>query len=343
MTPTALPRPFALDSADGAVYFAANRRGRRFRNPWDAPPLPGARELLRWQRERVRRGGSKTTRRPVLPAARDPLGAWTASPGDTRVQWLGHASFLLETAGARILIDPVFGRAGGLVKRVVPAPLAPAQLQNLDAVLVTHGHHDHMDGQSLRALARRLGDRTVFCVPLGARRMLPRACRRVVEFDWWQEAPLGGARLAFVPAQHWHRRGVGDHNRALWGGWVIRGSETIYHSGDTGWFEGFSSIGRMLGPIDLAILPVGAYEPTWFMHSQHMNPAESVAAWRALGARHFLAMHWGTFDLTDEALDDGPRELSRLIAAQALPEERFHVLPHGGTLGLGQGRAVASG
>ena len=155
------------------------------------------------------------------------------------------------------------------------------------------------------------------------------------ELDWWQSVDLGSIKVTFVPAQHWSRRGIFDANDTLWGGFVVEGgSACIYHSGDTAYFAGFSEIGRRFPLIDAALLPIGAYEPAWFMEKQHMNPEQAVQAYLDLGARTFFAMHWGTFKLTYEALDEPPRRLDAEWKKRQLPETAKRVLAIGETAGI---------
>ena len=329
-----IPMPDGLPD-NQRIYFAAHHRRGGFFNPWRDVPLVGPRELLRWQLSRSPFAAEKRTR-PTLSVVSDPLGRLAALPEQARVMWLGHASVLVQIDGISVLIDPVFGRAGGLMRREVRAPLKPAQLPGIDAVLLTHGHMDHLDLASLRALGRRFGEAITFITPLGLSRTLPAVCRKRVELDWWQQTTVGGVTLALVPAQHWHRRGLTDTNRALWGGAIISGSQTVYHSGDTGYFGGFSAIGAVFD-IDLAILPMGAYEPRWFMAGQHMSPEDSVQAMLDLNARYAMAMHWGTFDLTDEPLNHGVATLlPGILADRGLDPARFAVVEHGEPLGLAE-------
>jgi L-ascorbate metabolism protein UlaG (beta-lactamase superfamily) len=217
---------------------------------------------------------------------------------------------------------------------VTPPALGPAQLTDVAAVLLTHGHHDHFDPRAVGAIAEVNQGRTLFVVPRGMGRMLPRACRRVVELGWWQYVRVAGVRLHFVPAQHWHQRGPFDLNRALWGGFVLEGRHRVYHSGDTSHFGGFAAIGDVFGAIDAACLPLGAYEPRWFMASQHMNPDESLTALRELRASHFVGMHWAAYDLSDEPLAAGAERALALAPQLGLGAERMHVIVPGGSVAL---------
>ncbi len=327
------PVPEAV-SAAAPAFFDEHFSDGRFFNPWGRLPRVGPRDLWQWQvSKNPYREAKKTPPRSELQS--HPVEAFGSWDPRGRLMWLGHASLLVEVDGVRVLVDPVFGRASPVVPRKVPAPVLPADLPTVHAVAVTHGHYDHLDRASRRSLARRFGEDLVFVVPLGLARSLPAACRRVVELDWWQHIRVGGVGIHLVPAQHWHRRSPLDINRSLWGGVVVTGSRSVYHSGDTGYSEAFGVIGRVFGGLDAAVLPLGAYEPRWFMGEQHMNPAESIQGLLDLGARHFVGMHWGTFDLTDEPLDHGARILlPELVSERGLDPDRVHLLPHGGSLGL---------
>jgi L-ascorbate metabolism protein UlaG (beta-lactamase superfamily) len=332
-TPLATPIPESVRE-QFASFCNSPRDGDRFKNPWPHPALPGGREVLRWKLE------PNTARPPgyrVGPIATPGTGLAdfeTLSGAATRLFWIGHASFLLELDGVRVVVDPIFGRAAVVTPRVTPAAARAEQLGEVAVVLVTHGHHDHLDPPSLAALARANRGRTLFIAPAGMSAALPRECQPVVELSWWQHVEVGPLRIHFVPAQHWHQRGPFDRNRRLWGGYVVEGTHRVYHSGDTGYFGGFGAIGAVYGGIDAACLPLGAYEPTWFMGVQHMNPAESLAAYQDLQATHFVGMHWGAFDLSNEPLDAGPRWLAQTLAERGLPDQRFHVLAPGGSLAL---------
>ncbi len=244
----------------------------------------------------------------VLKVAPDPNAG-------ARLTWLGHASWLVQIGADSILIDPVIGDSlVGFTRRNGRVPIAAKSLPPIAAQLVTHNHYDHMDMPSLRAVGAPV------VVGLASGRLfggrLP-----TTELGWWDSAEIGGVRVTFVPSQHWSRRTLTDANRALWGGFVIEGGGlSIYHSGDTAYFEGFLDIGRHFPRLDVALLPIGAYDPHWFMSKQHMNPEEALRAFQDLGARRMVAMHWGTFKLTDEPLDEPPALLLRQASDSGLTD-----------------------
>lgn len=255
------------------------------------------------------------------------------SGAGARLTWVGHASWLVQLDGVSLLIDPVFSESiGPGTHRRVPAALDAEHVPRIDAQLVTHNHRDHLDVRSLTAVAAPV------IAGLGLGEFFARRGLACTELDWWGESQVGPVTVRFVPAQHWSQRGIGDTNQTLWGGFVVQGSSAcIYHSGDTAYFDGFSEIGRRSGAIDAALLPIGAYDPPWFMSKQHLNPEEAVQAFEDLSARSFVAMHWGTFQLTDEALDEPPARLASEWARRGLDRAHCHVLPVGGSLEVRSG------
>jgi L-ascorbate metabolism protein UlaG (beta-lactamase superfamily) len=242
-----------------------------------------------------------------------------------RITWIGHASWLVQLDGVSLLIDPVFSeRISGLIRRNAPPALRPEELPRIDATLLTHNHYDHYDSFSVRAAGARA------IVGNGMRVDVPST-----ELSWWDADFVGGVRVSYVPSQHWSRRGLFDTNRTLWGGFVVEGRlARIYHAGDTAYFAGFAEIGARFPGIDAALLPIGAYDPPWFMEKQHMNPEQAVQAFIDLGAKKLVAMHWGTFKLTDEPLDEPPRRLRQEWARRALPAEALRIPAIGETIEL---------
>jgi L-ascorbate metabolism protein UlaG (beta-lactamase superfamily) len=290
--------------------------------------------ILRWK------SGLHAEKRPHTPATGVPVpavqndGSRLRKAAHDALTWIGHATFLVQLGGSSALIDPVMSpKIAGLIARNVAPGLAWQALPRIDLVLVTHNHRDHMDAPTLA----RLGPDPVYVVPRGLGEWFRRAgLPRVLEMGWWQEEEVAGIKVSFVPAEHWSRRGLFDVNRSWWGGYVLeRGGLRVYHSGDTAWFEGFGLISERCGPIDAAMLPIGAYAPRWFMRRQHMDPADAVHAFRALGARRFVAMHWGTFKLTDEDLREPPQLLREVWQRENMPAGPLAVPAIGETLLLG--------
>jgi len=276
---------------------------------------------------------------PVPAVAPDlALLAMPPPPGaPARVTWLGHAGFLVQLEGISLLIDPALRPEGTVgVRRNVPVPLTVGQLPPIRAVLVSHGHYDHLDLGTLRAVhAPIIGG-------LGMERYFRDRGLPCTELGWWSSAKVGDVTVTFVPAQHWSRRGLLDENALLWGGFVIQGQgATLYHAGDTAAFEGFAQIGARFPSIDAALLPIGAYDPAWFMAKQHLDPEQALQAFQTLGARTFVAMHWGMFKLTDEPLDEPPRRLEAERVRMGLPLERVRVPAVGETFEVSHGGAAA--
>jgi L-ascorbate metabolism protein UlaG (beta-lactamase superfamily) len=257
------------------------------------------------------------------------------APGEAaRITWLGHAGFLLQLDGLSLLVDPaLMERMGplGIMGRNVPPGLAPGELPRIDAVLVTHNHYDHMDLPTLEAVGAPV------IAGLGNEIPLRKAGFLVAPVRWWQTVRLGGVTVTFVPAQHFSQRSAGDRDRTLWGGFVVRGSTaTIYHAGDTGYFSGFKEIGRRFPGIDAALLPIGAYDPRWFMKPVHVDPEEALQAFLDLDARTFVAMHWGTFKQADEPLDEPPVRLEAERVRRGIDPARVRVPAVGETLEVGR-------
>jgi L-ascorbate metabolism protein UlaG (beta-lactamase superfamily) len=283
--------------------------------------------------------GLHEEKRPPTPGTGVPVPVSANDGRDLRkasrdaLTWIGHATFLIQLGGKSALIDPVMSPSiAGLIPRNVAPGLAWEAMPKIDLVLVTHNHRDHMDIPTLK----RLGPDPVYAVPRGLGRWFERAgLRRVMEMAWWQQEELAGLKVTFVPAEHWSRRWLTDTNATWWGGFVVeRGGLRVYHSGDTAWFDGFAQIGARCGAIDAAMLPIGAYAPRWFMRQQHMDPDDAVRAFAALGAKRFVAMHWGTFKLTDEDLREPPQLLREIWKRENRSGEPLKIPAIGETIWL---------
>jgi L-ascorbate metabolism protein UlaG (beta-lactamase superfamily) len=261
------------------------------------------------------------------------------------ITFIGHATFLIQTAAGNILTDPMYSdRAGPLSvfgpRRVRKPAVLFDDLPPISTVLLSHNHYDHCDLRTLRMLVDRFDPIVITPLRNGA---LVRAAgiRRVEELDWWQEAKAVAWPIVLTPAQHFSARSPLDRNRALWGGFMLtaRGAR-IFFAGDTAYAPLFREVRQRLGPIDLALLPIGAYEPRWFMQAVHMNPAEAVQAHLDLEATESVGMHFGTFQLTTEGIDEPPRALEDACRAKHIPPSRFRVLHFGESMRLD---AVPSG
>lgn len=310
--------------------------GRHFINRFPTPSH-GLREFLRWQRESRGRFPGHVDFPLNKP---DPV-TLAASADQPRLTWIGHATWLIQYRGWNLLTDPVFSeRCSPLSfagpRRCVPPALTVAELPPIDAVLVSHNHYDHLDRRAVADLNRRFGDKLCWFAPTGVGTWLRRrGIGQVVELSWWQHHRHRQVDAFCLPAQHFSGRGARDRNKTLWCGWRLNWPEfSLFFAGDTGYAPLFEEIGDVMGPVDVALLPIGAYEPRWFMSPVHINPHEAVRIHRDLGARRSLAMHWGTFVLTDEALDEPPRALARARRDHGVEDHAFQVPGHGDTVTL---------
>jgi len=298
--------------SESTTFAPAPFDGRRFGN-LSGRSQHGLGAALRW---------SLTRRRPVWPkqvendAAPKPLDR--VVDGQLRVTLIGHATVLLQLAGLNILTDPMWSRLAGPtswlgIARVRPPAIAFEDLPKIDVVLLSHNHYDHLDRPTLAMLAAR--DNPLVVTGLKVGRSVP--SDRIVELDWWQSHSLGEHTVAtYVPAEHFSARGPFDRNESLWGGFVLETlAGTIYFAGDTGDGPHFALIQQRFGPMLLSFLPIGAYEPRWFMAPVHMDPTEAVTASQTLGSKVNLPIHFGVFPLADDGFDQPLRELATMPGA----------------------------
>lgn len=317
LTQRLLPNINAGDRGPTSDHFD----GRRFYNP--SPIRHSACDLLRWWRERDSQPWQRVEHFEPPPAPPQRL------EHGLRITWINHATLLIQTAGLNILTDPIFSeRASPLSwagpRRYHPPGVAFDALPAIDIVAVSHAHYDHLDRISIKRLIARFDP--LFVVPLGLDAPIKRfGGRRVVSRDWWQGLDLNErVRVTPTPARHWSRRGLFDRNRSLWAGfWFDTPAGAVYFAGDTGMGSHFQAIRQKLGAPRIALLPIGAYEPRWFMAPQHMNPADAVEAHQLLGADQSIGIHFATFKLTDEGQHAPAAALARARSEAGLAAERF--------------------
>ncbi len=250
--------------------------------------------------------------------------------------WIGHATMLVQLDGVNVLTDPHFSERASPAtfagpRRLNPPGVAFEALPAIDVVVISHDHYDHLDRPTVERLAAT--HKPLFLVPLGLKAWFADlGIERVVELDWWESRRVGAVTLTLTPVQHWCARTPLDRDRRLWGGWALAGRERrVFFAGDTGYYEGFREVGARLGPFDLALVSISTYEPPGVMGMTHTTPEESLRLAADVGARTFVAMHWGTFDMSEEPLDEPPRRLRAAARAMSLPDERVWVLAHGET------------
>lgn len=254
--------------------------------------------------------------------------------------WMGHSSMFLQMDGQNILLDPIFSeRASPLSfagpRRLSALPFQIEELPSVDVIVVSHSHYDHLDLPTLKKVAEQ-NPAARFFVPLGLKSLLEGEGIKIVEeFDWWENQQINNLTITFVPVQHWSARGLFDRNQTLWGGWHLEiKSFRFLYAGDTGYSKDFLDIKERLGPVDFAAIPIGAYEPRWFMKRQHVNPHEAILIHKDLAAKNSIGVHWGTFKMADEDMWTPVKDLEIAKEELKISENEFRVLKHGETIEL---------
>ena len=269
-------------------------------------------DLIRWQRNQ---------KKPILSSI-DLSDEWKLvdfEKSNNFMIWIGHSTFLIKKNNLVILTDPVFSERASPFKRLGPKRLIPPaillnELPKIDVVTISHNHYDHLDIRSLKKLSK-LNPNLIFLIPKGDIDIFNKKnIDNVKEFVWWEEISIDDFIFTFTPVQHWSARGLFDRNESLWGGWFIKSTDySLYHAGDTGYSNDFIETQKRLGSPKYAFLPIGAYDPEWFMAASHVNPEDSIRIMKDLGAEFSFGMHWGTFTLTAEDTIEPPQRLKEAL------------------------------
>jgi len=345
-------------SAMNQDYDAAKKHHRPdgFQNNYTNATDKTLGEILKWMWQRQRAGLPKPPQQQTAIVSPD-MAFVTANHGKAQepaITWIGHATMLVQMGGLNVLLDPVFSERASPVqfagpKRYQPPGIALQKLPPIDVVLISHNHYDHLDVDTVKQLNRQADGPPLFLVPLGIKQwMAKQGINNVQQMDWWDNVqvtrPAGELDVHFTPVQHWSSRSIGDRRVTLWGGYALFAPDLhVYFSGDTGYSQDFKDTQQHFaarqtetlgGGFDLALIAVGAYEPRWFMKEQHVNPEEAVQIHLDLKAKRSIGVHWGTFDLTDESLDQPPKDLAAAREAAGLTAHDFDVMAIGETLKL---------
>ncbi len=325
-----------------------HHRAKGFQNNYLEFEPKSLSELLRWRWNAFRDDLPKPPRTPTPTVPPDlpfiTANAVAGSAMQPTITWIGHASMLVQMGGLNLITDPMFSERAspfGFIgpRRHVAPGLSLQQLPHIDVVLISHNHYDHLDRESVKALNAQAGGPPLFVVPLGLKSWFADAgISHAVELDWWQSHTVGSLEIVLTPVQHWSARGLGDRLMTLWGGYAVFAPDFhAFFAGDTGYSRDFSDIRQRFADrqgergFDIALLPIGAYEPRWFMTSQHVNPAEAVRIHQDVAARRSVGVHWGTFNLTDEPLDEAPIALAAARQAAGVKPDDFFVMAVGET------------
>lgn len=282
---------------------------KKYQNLDDVQNTKNFSDLRKWMKER--RSKQKDLSLSIERTDKTVEAELKSNRSDMSITWIGHSTFLIQLNGMNILTDPVWAERMGVQKRLTKPGLQIQDLPEIDFVLISHGHYDHLDFSSIK----QLKGNPMYYVPEGLKPAFKRrGYKQVIEANWWDSFEVNGAKLSFVPAQHWTRRTLWDTNSSHWGGWVIEDTVTlytVYFVGDTGYFRGFKEIGSRYD-IDAVLMPIGAYEPEWFMKVSHINPEDAIQAFLDLNSKGpFIPMHYGAYRLAD---DTGPEALGRLYS-----------------------------
>ncbi|MDP9132469.1 MAG: MBL fold metallo-hydrolase [Nitrospirota bacterium] len=321
----------AESSPEGRTHILKD--GFRNTNPAFAPPSLWERFLFVPSRTWETTFHTRTAHLPQVESDRSAL---TNNRTDATVTWVGHSTLLIQLEGVTIPTDPQWSERASPVtfagpKRLMPPGLPFEQLPKVDLVIISHDHYDHLDVDTVQRLART--HHSLFLVPLGLKVWFTDlGIAEVEEMDWWESRQVRGLTVTCLPAQHFSGRTLWDKNRRLWSTWAVAGStKRFFFAGDTGYYSVFQEIGARLGPFDLAAIPIGAYLPVSMMKMTHITPEEALKIFADVQGKHFVAMHWGTFDMTEEPIEEPPLRLEAEANRLGLEPSKVWVLKHGET------------
>jgi L-ascorbate metabolism protein UlaG (beta-lactamase superfamily) len=314
--------------------------GKRFINPGGVKP-GGFKDLIKWMRHREKSPWQeiKDTSFGAAPAER--------IEGDSIVvTFINHSTFLIQTQGLNILTDPIWSKYASPLpftgpKRMRPPGIRFEDLPPIDIILLTHNHYDHLDIKTMQRLAELYGP--AIYTPLGVGKYLEKkGIGNITGMDWWDEAEtVQGLKLICTPAQHFSGRGTFDRDRTLWSGFALKTEKgSIYYSGDTGYGEFFEQIAERIGPVRLSFLPIGAYKPSWFMAPIHTSPADAVKIHKILKSPKSIGMHFGTFPLADDGMDDPVIDLKIALDKEKIHEEEFIAPEEGAAYSFSTGKSL---
>lgn len=300
-------------------------------------------EFRQWRAERRQKRKDYSF---VVPNVTPRLSYLLENKSETTITWIGHSTFFIQYEGMNIITDPIWARRLGFEKRLGLPGIPIREVPPIDLILISHAHYDHLNIASIRKL---YGEGTTIVVPVGLKRaMLRKGFRRCIEMKWWEEIIHRGIKLTFVPAQHWTRRTPFDTNTSHWGGFILEPERlkvqpeekgagecelppNLYFAGDSGYFSGFKEIGSRF-KLHVALMPIGAYEPEWFMTSQHVTPEEAIQSFLDVGAETMIPMHYGTFRLADDTAREALDRMESARLKHGISEERIRTLSYGETL-----------
>jgi N-acyl-phosphatidylethanolamine-hydrolysing phospholipase D len=311
-----------------------HHREKGFRNPQLNPTNHGFKDIIKWQLNKPDDVPKYSQVADLLPVVKPDFLLMENSNNGIPVTWFGHSSLLLNIDGIKILTDPMFSERCSPVqwagpKRYTKCPIDISELPDVDIVVISHNHYDHLDKNTVK----HLGNNVKWFVPIGVKEWFNNmGITNVIELDWWERKLYKNLSIVCTPAQHFSGRGLFDRNKTLWSSWAILGDKkSFWFGGDTGYSSDFKKISSELGPFDLAAIPIGAYEPRWFMNPMHVTPDQAIQIHLDIKSKQTIGIHWGTFILTDEPIFEPLELLEKYKIDMNIPSGEFITMTHGET------------